>query len=122
GAVGVSDVYRQRSLVNSQQASLLPLQEQARQTKSALAILLGRVPQGYQLAAEPLAALSRLAINAGLPSELLQRRPDVAAAEMRLQAATANVAAARAALLPSIQLSGSGGLASQALLSLTDPS
>lgn len=122
GAVGVSDVYRQHGLVNSQQASLLPLQEQARQTKSALAILLGRVPQGYQLATEPLAALSRPIINAGLPSELLQRRPDLAAAEMRLQAAAANVTAARAALLPSIQLSGSGGLASQALLSLADPS
>ena len=60
-------------------------------------------------------------VGAGLPSELLTRRPDLAAAEARLAAADANVAAARAALLPSISLSTSGGLATAALLSLADP-
>jgi len=56
-------------------------------------------------------------INPGLPAELLVRRPDLASAEAQLAAANANVAAARAALLPSIQLTGSAGLASGALLS-----
>ena len=61
------------------------------------------------------------AVGAGLPSELLTRRPDLAAAEAQLAAADANVAAARAALLPSISLSTSAGLATSALLSLADP-
>jgi outer membrane protein TolC len=57
----------------------------------------------------------------GLPAELLVRRPDLASAEAQLAAADADVAAARAALLPDIQLSGSAGLASAALLSLANP-
>ncbi|PSJ43842.1 hypothetical protein C7H85_16040 [Zobellella endophytica] len=121
GAAVVSDVHRQRTAVLSQEATLLPLREQLRQTESALAILLGRPPQGYRLAPEALARLSVPEPAAGLPSELLGRRPDLAAAEAQLTAAEANVAAARAALLPSVQLSGSGGLASSALLSLADP-
>jgi outer membrane protein TolC len=56
-----------------------------------------------------------------LPAAVLVRRPDIAAAEAQLAAANADVAAARAALLPSIQLTGSAGLASNALLSLGSP-
>ncbi|ART82776.1 hypothetical protein CBP31_09175 [Oceanisphaera profunda] len=121
GAATLSDFYRQRGAVASQQASLLPLREQRRQTESALAILLGRAPQDYHLASQPLAELALPRLAPGLPSELLTRRPDLAAAEAQLQAADANVSAARAALLPSVQLTGSGGLASQALLSLANP-
>lgn len=121
GAATLSDFYRQRGAVTSQEASLLPLREQRRQTESALAILLGRAPQDYHLASQPLAELTRPRLAAGLPSELLTRRPDLAAAEAQLQAADANVSAARAALLPAVQLSGSAGLASQALLSLANP-
>lgn len=121
GAATLSDFYRQRGAVTGQEASLLPLREQRRQTESALAILLGRAPQDYHLASQSLAKLARPQIAAGLPSELLTRRPDLAAAEAQLQAADANVSAARAALLPSVELSGSGGLASAALLSLANP-
>jgi outer membrane protein TolC len=60
-------------------------------------------------------------VSAGLPSQLLTRRPDLASAEAQLAAADADVAAARAALLPSIQLSGSAGVATAALLSLSNP-
>jgi len=59
------------------------------------------------------------AIDAGLPAELLVRRPDLASAEAQLAAANADVAAARAAMLPTITLTGSAGLASAALTSLT---
>ena len=52
----------------------------------------------------------------GIPADLLTRRPDLASAEAQLAAANANVTAARAALLPSIQLTGSAGLASNVLL------
>lgn len=121
GAATLSDFYRQRGAVTSQQATLLPLREQRRQTESALAILLGRAPQDYHLVSQPLSELALPHLAPGLPSELLTRRPDLAAAEAQLQAADANVSAARAALLPSVQLTGSGGLASQALLSLANP-
>ncbi|ART80729.1 efflux transporter outer membrane subunit [Oceanisphaera avium] len=122
GAAAVSDVYRQRGVVNNQIASLLPLREQRRQTVSALAILLGQAPQGYQLAGEPLSDINLPTLDAGLPSQLLHRRPDLAAAEAQLRAADANLHAARAALLPTVSLTGSGGLASAALLSLANPS
>ncbi|WP_445395845.1 efflux transporter outer membrane subunit [Zobellella sp. An-6] len=121
GAAALSDLRRQRTLVLSQEAALLPLREQARQSRSALAILLGRTPQSFELGAGALMALAVPAVGPGLPSELLSRRPDLASAEAALLAADANLAAARAALLPAISLTGSAGLASSALLSLADP-
>lgn len=121
GAASALDVSRQRSTVLAQRATITPLEVQLRQTRSALALLAGAMPQGYAVADAPLKALAVPSISPGLPSDLLFRRPDLAAAEARLAAADANIAAARAALLPSVQLSGSGGLASAALLSLTDP-
>lgn len=122
GAASALDVARQRTAVLSQQAALVPLRTQARQTRTALAILLGRVPQDAPEVNGALESVSIPAVAPGLPSELLVRRPDLASAEARLLAADADVAAARAALLPRIQLSGSAGLASTALLSLADPS
>ena len=80
-------------------------------------MLIGKVPEGFDVKATGVADLSVPEINPGLPAELLVRRPDLASAEAQLAAANANVAAARAALLPSIQLTGSAGLASGALLS-----
>ncbi|KQP14392.1 hypothetical protein ASF43_16450 [Pseudorhodoferax sp. Leaf267] len=121
GAASALDLSRQRTTVLGQRAVIEPLQVQERQTLSALAILLGRYPQGFQIIGMPLDALAVPAVAAGLPSELLLRRPDLASAEAQLAAADANVAATRAALLPSIQLSGSTGLASSALLSLANP-
>ncbi len=121
GAASALDLSRQRTTVLGQRAAIEPLQVQERQTVAALAILLGRYPQGFQITGVPLNALAVPAVAAGLPSELLLRRPDLASAEAQLLAADADVAATRAALLPSIQLSGSTGLASTALLSLANP-
>ncbi len=125
GAATALDVSRQRSTVLAQRAALYPLEVQQRQTLAALAILLGRAPQDFPVeAADPagLLALAIPAVSPGLPAELLARRPDLASAEARLVAADADIAAARAALLPAVQLSGSGGLASTALVSLANPS
>jgi outer membrane protein, multidrug efflux system len=115
------DLSQQTTEVLNQRTALIPLEVAERQTVSALAVLIGRVPQGFGVAGDNFEELRVPTVGAGLPSELLTRRPDLAAAEAQLAAADANVAAARAALLPSISLSTSAGLATSALLSLADP-
>lgn len=122
GSASSLDVSRQRTTVLSQRAAIPPLEVQERQTNTALAILLGRVPQDLRLQGQALNVLAIPAVTPGLPADLLVRRPDLASAEAALAGASANIAAARAALLPSIQLSGSGGLATATLLSLASPS
>ena len=116
GAVSPLDVARQQAAVLSQRAGLLALEQQERQTLAALAILVGRLPEGFVVQASTLADLAVPSIDPGLPAGLLVRRPDLAAAEAGLAAANADLAAARAALLPSIQLTASAGVASGALL------
>jgi NodT family efflux transporter outer membrane factor (OMF) lipoprotein len=104
--------------VLSQQAALLPLEQQERQTLAALAVLLGRPPEGFDVKGTGIGDLTVPEVDPGLPVELLVRRPDLASAEAQLAAANADVAAARAALLPTIKLTGTAGLASSALTSL----
>ena len=118
GAASGLDVSRQQAAVLSQRASILPLEQQERQLVIALAILSGKVPQGFDVKATSVADLNVPAVDPGLPAQLLVRRPDLASAEARLASANADVAAARAALLPSISLTGSAGTASTALLAI----
>jgi multidrug efflux system outer membrane protein len=118
GAASALDVSRQEATVLSQRAGLLPLEQLERQTLAALAVLLGRPPEGFDVRDAGIVDLAVPAIDPGLPAELLVRRPDLASAEAQLAASNADVAAARAALLPSIKLTGTAGLASGALLSL----
>lgn len=121
GAASALDVSRQRTTVLNQRAAIEPLEVQERQTRSALAVLLGRLPQALPEADEALTALAIPAVAPDLPSALLLRRPDLAAREAELVAAAADVAAARAELFPQFSLSAAGGVASNALLSLADP-
>ncbi|WP_236581323.1 efflux transporter outer membrane subunit [Hydrogenophaga sp. BPS33] len=121
GVATALEVSQQRTTVLSQRTALLPLELQQRQTASALALLLGRVPQGYAPQAGEFGQLRVPALSPGLPSSLLTRRPDLASAEAQLAASDANVEAARKALLPSLSLSASGSLGTSALLSLADP-
>ena len=116
GAASALDLARQQAAVLTQRAAILPLELQERQTLFALAILLGRVPEGFDTEASAVTDLAVPRVAPGLPAQLLVRRPDLASAEALLAAANANVAAARAALLPSIGLTGSAGLASDVLL------
>jgi NodT family efflux transporter outer membrane factor (OMF) lipoprotein len=118
GTASALDVSRQDATVSSQRAALLPLEQQERQTLAALAVLLGRPPEGFDVKATGITDLAVPAIDPGLPSDLLVRRPDLASAEAQLAASNADVAAARAAMLPSIKLTGTAGIASGALLSL----
>jgi len=121
GVATALEVSQQRTTVLTQRTALIPLELQQRQAASALAVLLGRVPQGFVPEGSEFAQLRVPTLAPGLPSTLLTRRPDLAAAEARLSAADANVEAARAALLPSVSLSASGSLGTSALLSLADP-
>lgn len=121
GVATALEVSQQRTTVLSQRTALLPIELQQRQTATALALLLGRVPQGYAPEAGEFTQLRVPALSPGLPSSLLTRRPDLASAEAQLAASDANVEAARKALLPSLSLSASGSLGTSALISLADP-
>lgn len=115
------DLAQQQAQVAGQEAQIPPLQEAEREARYALAILLGKLPEGFGVKAQNLDNIVAPAVRPGLPSELLRRRPDVAEAEANLAAAHANMDAARAAFFPSISLTGSAGWASGALSSLIGP-
>ena len=104
-------------------AQLPPLERDREVQEAALAVLLGRSPKAIleSAVARPADAEQNLlpaVVPQGLPSELLLRRPDLVEAEQRLLAANARVAAVRAAMFPSVQLTGYLGSEAQALASL----
>jgi outer membrane protein, multidrug efflux system len=115
------DVAQQETAVALLDAAIPPLLQQLRQTINALAVLLGKTPESLDIDEGTLTALNRPPVVEGLPSQLLARRPDVAEAEQQLIAANADITVARAALFPSIQLTGSGGYSSAALSGLISP-
>jgi outer membrane protein, multidrug efflux system len=118
GAVSGLEVVRQQGLVASVKADIAPIEQQRQQASAALAVLLGRHPQDLALSATPLSAVRLPQVDAGLPSTLLEQRPDIRQAEADLLAANADINAARAALFPSIKLTASGGVESASLVSL----
>ena len=120
GAASALDLAQQRTQLASQEASLQSLVQQERQTVNALALLLGRPLDGFVAEAQTLRTVTPVPVLAGMPSELLLRRPDLAAAEARLEAAAADVEAARAALYPSLSLTARAGNASDRLSDLLD--
>jgi NodT family efflux transporter outer membrane factor (OMF) lipoprotein len=115
------ELAEQQASVATQRARLPGLIESEREARYALAILLGRAPEGFDVAAQNLDGIVTPTVRPGIPSETLLRRPDVAQAEASLYAAHANVDAARAAFFPQIGLSSSAGWASSALSGLTNP-
>jgi NodT family efflux transporter outer membrane factor (OMF) lipoprotein len=121
GTVTALDVAQQETTVAILQAQIPPLKQQLRQFIDALAILLGKPPEAIDVTSGTLADLSHPGVLPGLPSELLTRRPDVAMAEAELKAANADIAVARAAFFPSVQLTAQGGFESTALSSLFGP-
>ncbi len=115
------DVAQQETAVITLNATIPLLQQQLRQATYALAVLVGKTPEGLELQPGSLTALSSLPVEAGMPSGLLERRPDVAEAEQQLIAANADITVARAALFPSIMLTATGGYQSNALATLINP-
>jgi multidrug efflux system outer membrane protein len=123
-AVGTNtalDVAQQESIVANQRANVPILEQQVQQSRNLIAVLLGRTPQSMRVKGGSLSSLRLPRVRPGLPSQLLLRRPDIAAAEARLKAAGANIVAARAALYPTITLTGNANLASQTLRNLLRP-
>jgi NodT family efflux transporter outer membrane factor (OMF) lipoprotein len=121
GTVTALDVAQQATTVATFNAAIPPLQELLRQSTDALAILTGQAPELLTPGDGSLDALTLPVVGAGLPSQLLARRPDVAEAEAQLMAANANIAAARAAFFPSFDLTATGGFESTALGTLLSP-
>ena len=116
------DLAQQSAIVAGVQASIPALEEQEREARYALAVLIGRAPEGFDVTATTITGVSAPAVQPDMPASLLTRRPDIAAAEANLVAAHASVDAARAAFLPAIGLTGSGGYSSAAIASLFNPS
>lgn len=121
GASTDFEVAQQRSAVATQRATLAGLRQQERVALDALAVLLGRPPQGFQVAADSLNAATLPPVVAGLPSELLLRRPDLRKAEADLAAANFDIGAARAARFPSLDLTLRAGTQSSTTGMLLDP-
>ncbi len=120
GEASQMDVYQAEVLVQAAEAQAIDLERAIQQTENNLSILLGRNPgpitRGLDITAQPHIP----EIPAGLPSALLQRRPDVNVAEQTLVAANANVGVAKAAFFPQISLTGSFGAQSTALSSFLE--
>jgi len=109
GSATALELAQQKSLVAAQQRQLPLARQQADEALITLAALLGKPVQDLRLTEQPFAQLNWPDISAGVPSQLLSRRPDIASAEAKLAAAQANVTVARAAMLPAITLSADLG-------------
>jgi NodT family efflux transporter outer membrane factor (OMF) lipoprotein len=121
GTATALDLAQQETVVANIRANIPAFEQTSEQDVMTLAVLLGRAPERIRVAGRSLDILRLPQIDAALPSTLLERRPDIAAAEARLEAAHANVYAARAAFFPTINLTAQGGFASVALSSLFNP-
>jgi NodT family efflux transporter outer membrane factor (OMF) lipoprotein len=108
GVAAKVDIVQAETQLKSTQAQAIDLGVQRAQLEHAIAILIGRPPAAFSLASVPFAVAMPL-VPVGLPSELLERRPDIAAAERRVAAANARIGVAKAAYFPSLTLSASYG-------------
>ncbi|MBN7769134.1 TolC family protein [Marinobacter daepoensis] len=121
GVADRSELSRQKTSVLSLRNALPPLEYQARQRLAALRILTGDYPFTDDLPESRFGQVQVPLIDPGTPASLVSRRPDLAAKEHRLAAASADIAQARAALLPAVSLTGAVRLSTDAFLSLSDP-
>ncbi|MGA2775977.1 MAG: efflux transporter outer membrane subunit [Steroidobacteraceae bacterium] len=110
GSIAESDVYAQDAALAQLEETLPPLQRQLEQARDQLAALTGHLPADLKL---PTFSLEQMQLPAdipvGVPSELVERRPDVRAAEAQLHSATAQVGVAVANLLPQLNITGNLG-------------
>lgn len=108
GDIGELELARTQTELASAEAEADGIARQRAVAEHALAILLGKAPAEFSLPAQPIGRV-RVGIPTGLPSALLERRPDIAAAERAMAAANERIGAARAAYFPRLNLTGSYG-------------
>ena len=108
GVASGLDVAQEETLLDTTRTQLTLLQQERKQFEDAIAVLVGKPAPDFHLAARELNA-EPPGLNAGLPSDLLERRPDVAEAERQMAVANAQIGIAKAAYYPSLNLFGTGG-------------
>jgi len=121
GVLSNLELAQQTAQVLAEEAQIPRLEEQERESRYALAILLGRMPEGFDVKGDSLEGIVAPPVAPGLPASLLLRRPDIAEAEASMLAAHANLDAARAAFLPAIGLSANGGYQNTNIANLINP-
>lgn len=121
GTASILDVAQQAALVAGERADIPDLVSLEKQEVIALGILVGRPPEEITIAPGTLNTIPSPVVVPGMPTDLLRRRPDVAEAEATLISSVASTRAARAALFPSLTLSGSMGWEKDALNGLLAP-
>jgi NodT family efflux transporter outer membrane factor (OMF) lipoprotein len=119
GVASGLEVAQQAALLDSTATQLSLVLQQRAQFEHAIAVLTGKSASAFNLAESPLAS-SPPAIPAGVPSEILERRPDVASSERQMAFENAQVGLATAAFYPHITLGGSGGLQSRDIATLAN--
>lgn len=118
GVVARNDVISAEAQLDAARAQLIDSGIQRAQLEHAIAVLIGRAPGDFTLATEPTFDLTLPATPLTIPSQLLERRPDIATAERDVAAANARVGVQTAAYFPQITLTADGGYASSALSTL----
>lgn len=110
GDIGEFDLARARTELSTVRADAIGLQRQRSNAEHALAVLLGQPASNFAAASEPLDATATLPlIPSGLPSALLERRPDIAGAQRAMEAANARIGVARSAMFPALVIGADGG-------------
>jgi outer membrane protein, multidrug efflux system len=108
GVASGLDVAQEETLLNTTRTQAVLLQQQRKQFEDAIAVLVGQPAPDFHIAARVLNA-EPPTLDTGLPSDLLERRPDIAEAERQMAVANAQIGVARAAYFPSLNLFGQGG-------------
>ncbi|KXU82662.1 RND transporter [Paraburkholderia monticola] len=114
GDISELDLSRSRNELASARADAVGVARQRAASEHSLAILLGKPPADFSFAEAPLAPVT-VRVPSGLPSALLERRPDIAAAERAMQAANARVGLAKSAFFPKLDITGAFGFESATL-------
>jgi outer membrane protein, multidrug efflux system len=114
GEISELDVVRARSELANAKSDEMSEQRLRAASEDSLAVLLGQPPETFSMAASPLKPID-VKVPPGLPSALLERRPDITASERAMVAANARIGVAKAAFFPSLSLTGSGGVESATL-------